>query len=326
MSRGAVARGRAGGADKIPRLSSAVSIDRGGSPAALAPEGVAPVARVGADALGAPVVRTPTRSRWWVELLAIGWLLWLYDATTNLAPLRLSTALGNARGVLHVEGLLHIDPELTLDRWLAAHHTLGLILSDYYDNAHFVVTLGLLGYLWWRRADIYRPLRNALVLVNVIGFVVFWRFPVAPPRMLDGFTDVVARTDAFGSWHSGPLASQANQLAAMPSLHMAWAGWCALALWRISERRWVRALALAYPCLTAFAVLATGNHFLLDILGGLLALALAVWLLAAAPRLGARFAPLRAARARPPRGTPEKAATPALRMSQGCYEVEDTVD
>ena len=142
-----------------------------------------------------------------MELLAIGWLLFLYDAVNNLAPLRMSVALGNARGILHVERVLHIDPELSLDRWLASHHTLGLILADYYDNAHFVVTLGVLGWLWWRRADLYRPLRNTLVLVNVLGFVVFWLFPVAPPRMLDGFADVVASTHAFGSWHTGALAS-----------------------------------------------------------------------------------------------------------------------
>jgi hypothetical protein len=225
-----------------------------------------------------------TRSRWWVEVLVIGWLCWAYDAITNLAPLRRSVALSHATGVLHLERVLHLDPELTLDHWLARHHTIGLVLSDYYDNAHFVVTLGLLGWLWWRRADLYRPLRNSLVLVNVIGFVVFWRYPVAPPRMLvsRGFTDVVASTHAFGSWHSGSLASHANQLAAMPSLHMAWAAWCTLALWRISARLWVRALALLYPCMTALAVLATGNHFLLDILAGLLAIAVAVLLARAA--------------------------------------------
>jgi hypothetical protein len=235
------------------------------------------------------LARAPQRTRWWVELLAIGWLLFLYDAITNLAPLRLPTALGNARGILHVERVLHIDPELTLDRWLASHHTLAAILANYYDNAHFVVTLGLLGYLWWSRADLYRPLRNVLVLVNVIGFIVFWQFPVAPPRMLDGFTDVVASTHAFGSWHTGALASQANQLAAMPSLHMAWAGWCTLALWRITKRKWVRVLAVAYPCLTALAVLATGNHFLLDILGGLLALALSVLLVGSPERLAGKL-------------------------------------
>jgi hypothetical protein len=267
---------------------------------------------------------TVARSRWWVELLAIGWLLFLYDAVNNLAPLRLSVALGNARGILHVERVLHIDPELSLDRWLASHHTLGLILGDYYDNAHFIVTLGLLGWLWWRRTDLYRPLRNSLVLVNVIGFVVFWLFPVAPPRMLDGFTDVVASTHAFGSWHSGALASAANQLAAMPSLHMAWAGWCTVALWRMTRRPAVRALAVAYPCVTAFAVLATGNHFLLDIVGGLLTLALSLLLVARGGRIVRRLplAPMRLPGVTRRRVEP---ANPALRMSQTCYEVQDTV-
>jgi len=214
----------------------------------------------------------------------------MYDAITNLAPLRLHLALGNAWGVLHLEQSLHIDPELGLDRWLSAHHTLALIVSDYYDNAHFVVTLALLGWLWWRRADIYRPLRSSLVLVNVIGFIVFWLYPVAPPRMLTayGFTDVVASSHAFGSWHTGALASQANQLAAMPSLHIAWAAWCTLALWRLSERRWVRLAAVAYPLLTTLAVLATANHFLLDVLAGLLTLALAVGLAAAWTRFRTR--------------------------------------
>jgi PAP2 superfamily protein len=213
------------------------------------------------------------RTRWWVELLVIVWLLWVYDAINNLAPLRLSVALAHARAVLNLERTLHIDPERSLDRWLAHHHTIGLALSDYYDNAHFIVTLGLLGLLWWRGAEIYRPLRNSLVLVNVFAFIVFWRYPVAPPRMLPGFTDVVAATGAIGSWHSGALASQANELAAMPSLHMAWAVWCSIAVWRLTGRVWLRVVAVIYPFLTATAVLATGNHFVLDILGGLATLA-----------------------------------------------------
>ncbi len=208
----------------------------------------------------------------------IVWLCWVYDAITNLAPLRLGAALSHAEGVLRLERSLGIDPEHGLDRWLAAHHTLGLLVSDYYDNAHFIVTLGLLGWLWWRRADLYRPLRNVLVLTNVIAFAVFWLYPVAPPRMLVsyGFSDVVASTHAFGSWHTGALASAANQLAAMPSLHMAWAAWCTVVVWRMSTRVWARGLALLYPCMTAFAVLATGNHYVLDVLAGLATLALAM--------------------------------------------------
>jgi hypothetical protein len=248
--------------DNIDCLSTAVSIDTSGS-AAIA--GAASVAQPRA-----------IRSRWWVELGVIVWLCWVYDAITNLEPLRLHAALNHAQGVLSLERALHLDPELALNRWLAGHHTLGLVLADYYNNAHFIVTLGLLGWLWYRWADIYRSLRNSLVAINVLGFLVFWLYPVAPPRMLRGYRDVVSLTHAFGGWHTGALASAANQLAAMPSLHMAWAAWCALALWRISARRWVRVVAVIYPCMTALAVLATGNHFLLDILAGLLTLAIAV--------------------------------------------------
>jgi hypothetical protein len=271
----------------------------------------------------------------------IVWLCWVYDAITNLAPLRLHTALGHAMGLLRFERSLHLDPERTLDHWLAGHHTLGLILSDYYDNAHFIVTLGLLGWLWWQRTDLYRPLRNSLVLVNVLAFVVFWLYPVAPPRMLGGFTDVVASTHAFGSWHTGTLASHANQLAAMPSLHMAWAAWCALALWRMSKRRWVRGSALLYPCVTAVAVLATGNHFLLDILGGLVAMAVSVALTEACTRIAARsgrrrgaareMAPRDRCSSTIPRGRSAtaflaKSANPPRQVSQTCYEVPDQVD
>ncbi|MFI4977093.1 MAG: phosphatase PAP2 family protein [Solirubrobacterales bacterium] len=294
-------------------MSSAVSIETRGSAATI------PV-------LGA-FSRPQSRTRWWVEGLVIVWLCWVYDATTNFAPLRLHAAIGNAWGVLHVEQSLHLDPELALDRWLAGHHTLGLIVSDYYDNAHFIVTLGLLGWLWWRRSDLYRPLRNSLVLVNVLAFIVFWRYPVAPPRMLgsDGFTDIVASSHAFGSWHTGALASHANQLAAMPSLHMAWAAWCTIALWRISRRRWVRGLAVLYPCVTAVAVLATGNHFLLDIVGGLATIAVAVLAVGTPQRIAnsERRMPsldLRRQRLR------KRAGAPAYRMSQTCYEVQDQVE
>lgn len=294
-------------ADKIKRLSTAVSIERGGSTTLPSMDALTPTQR---------------RSRWWVEALAIVWLGWVYDAITNLAPLRLNAALGHAGDVLGLERSLHIDPERALDSWLAAHHWLGLAISDYYDNAHFVVTLSLLGWLWWRRADIYRPLRNALVLVNLLAFVVFWRYPVAPPRMLPGFTDIVASTHAIGSWHTGALASQANQLAAMFSLHIAWALWCAVALWRISTRVWVRVLAVVYPWLTAAAVLATGNHFVLDIVGGLAVMvaAFAIVALMTGRASGLRIGVLQR------RPFIAKSAKPAYRMSQTCYEVRDQVD
>jgi len=257
-------------------MSSRAEIEPAPRALDLTPLGDVMVGRAPATSNPAAVKRTPL----WIEALVVIWLCWVYDAVSNLASLRLHAALAHALGVLRLERTLHLDPELTLNRWLTAHHTLGLAVSDYYDNAHFIVTLGLLGWLWYKRPDIYRPLRNALVAINVLGLLVFWLYPVAPPRMLlgAGFSDVVASTHAFGSWHTGALASAANQLAAMPSLHMAWAVWCALVLWRLSARTWVRALAIIYPCLTALAVLSTGNHFLADVLAGVATAAVAVLL------------------------------------------------
>ena len=132
----------------------------------------------------------------------------------------------------------------------------------------------------------------------MLAFVVFWRFPVAPPRMLGGFVDVVASSGAIGSWHGhSGLASHANELAALPSLHIAWAAWCTLAVWRATRRVWARALAILYPLLTTFAVLATGNHFVLDVFAGLLTFAASVAIVELAEaRPGA---PPRALRGRP---------------------------
>jgi len=90
-----------------------------------------------------------------------------------------------------------------------------------------------------------------------------------------GFLDVVAITHAWGSWRSSAVASQANELAAMPSLHIAWACWSSLSVWRmLAGRRW-RFLVVVYPVMTALIVMATANHFFLDIVGGLATIAVA---------------------------------------------------
>ena len=117
----------------------------------------------------------------WVEALVIVWLSWLYDEISNLSSLRLHTALMHAGSVLHVEQVWHLEPERALNVWAAAHPALALPLADFYDTSHFAVTLGLLGWLWWRHPDLYRSLRRRLVLINMIGCWCFgstrWRRP-----------------------------------------------------------------------------------------------------------------------------------------------------
>jgi hypothetical protein len=122
------------------------------------------------------------RPRWWLEILLILALLFLYDLVTNMAPLRRGAAIAHGRDLLSAERWLHLDPEHALDRWLSARHGLAVVLANVYDNAHFVVTLGVLLWLWIWHAERYLPLRRALVLTNLLAFVVTRASPTSWPR------------------------------------------------------------------------------------------------------------------------------------------------
>jgi hypothetical protein len=271
----AVVEDEFGGAGPVPAPSSASAVPGALSAATTtaAVPGALSAATTTAAVPGAlPAATTARRSPVLVELAVIAFLGWIYDWLQNLAPLRVELARRHARAVLSLEQRLGIAPERFLDHWLAHQHVLAYIASDFYDNAIFGVTLGLAAWTWWHRPDIYRPLRNDLVLANLIGFAVFWLYPLAPPRMLPGFVDVVEKVGGLGSWHN-LLISHADQLAAMPSMHLAWAVWCSLALWRLvpARRRWRWAAGIvgaAYPASTALVVLATANHYTLDVLAG----------------------------------------------------------
>jgi len=223
------------------------------------------------------VRRRDGRAPLWIELAIVVWLFWLYDVINDLAPLRHALALRNAVAVLHFERSLGLDPELSINRWLASHTTLGLIASYDYFFSHAIVTFAVLVLLWWRLPRRYIRLRTVLVIINLIAFAVFWRYPLAPPRSFPGlgYIDVIARSNALVSWHSGVLVHDADQFAAMPSLHIAWAMWSAIGVWYLTRRVLIRALAVAYPVLTCFVVLGTGNHYLVDVAAGAATVALA---------------------------------------------------
>jgi hypothetical protein len=211
------------------------------------------------------------RAPWWSQVILILGLYWVYDAVNNLAATRQLTALADGRSLLKLENWLQINHEHALNAWATGHHYVGLFLADYYDVMHLTLTFVLICVLWWARPDLYRELRIPLVLTNLVGFVVFWVYPVAPPRMLPGFVDTVAVTHAIGSWHTGTLAQAANEFAAMPSLHVAWALWCYVAIRRAwPDNRWATVAAAVHVALTAVCVIATANHYMLDALAGAL--------------------------------------------------------
>ncbi|MEO5678662.1 MAG: phosphatase PAP2 family protein [Acidimicrobiales bacterium] len=221
-----------------------------------------------------PEAGPDARTRWWTQGLLIAVVWWAYDAVNNLAPLRGAAALAHGAAILRLETILHLDAERGLNRWLGSHLLVGRWMSSYYNTAHFAVTIAVLGWVWVRHHGDYRPLRNGLLGINLIGFLVYWAFPVAPPRMLAGFTDIAEVAHTFGV-STTTLASQANEYAAMPSLHVAWALWCALAVWVVSRDRRYRVVAAGHVALTTVVVLATANHYLLDVVAGVLTTAAA---------------------------------------------------
>jgi hypothetical protein len=148
-------------------------------------------------------------------------------------------------------------------------------MDYYYATLHFIVTIGTLLWLYWRRPDAYRAARTALYAATVLALVGFYAYALAPPRFLsgDGFIDTVVVHHTWGSWASGPVTNVSNQFAAMPSIHIAWSTWCAVVLYRLARPRAVRILAVLYPFATCTVILATANHFEADALAGALTIA-----------------------------------------------------
>jgi hypothetical protein len=207
------------------------------------------------------------REQLWLllDVLIVAWLIWLFDAINNLAPVRQALAVRDGHSVLSFERSLGLAPEHTLNAWLTRHHTIGEVVVFWYENVHIVVTLAVFAWLWWRRADSLGVMRATLVLVNVIALAVFWSFPVAPPRMLSAsYVDLVSQVHGLPVWRLGATALHSNQLCSLPSLHIAWATWCALAVWQQTKRATLRVLATIYPLITTYAVMATANHYLAD--------------------------------------------------------------
>jgi hypothetical protein len=178
-------------------------------------------------------------------------------------------AFAHAAQLWQAERLLHLNAEPYLNHLTAAHLMLAEAAGYYYGLLHFIITPLVLAWLYLRRPAAFPRLRSALVLATAAANVAFWAWPAAPPRFsVPGMTDILVTRDILGAAHPRGATSLVNLYAAMPSLHVAWAAWCALAVVTAARGRW-RHLAWLYPAATTLVVLASANHFLLDAAGGL---------------------------------------------------------
>lgn len=180
--------------------------------------------------------------------------------------------------VWSLERLLHLPDEVALQQALLPHEALVKLANSYYAFAHFPVTAAMLLWAWFRDRAAYVWIRQAMVLLTLGALLLHMVAPLAPPRMMSamGFVDT---GEVYGQsvYDSSALAGLANQIAAMPSLHVGWAAVVALAVVTISRSRW-RFLILLHPVATALVVVVTANHWWLDgiVSGFMLAVAVAL--------------------------------------------------
>lgn len=219
--------------------------------------------------------RVLTRPNLLLELLLIRVTYAAY-AKVRLAATGGSNAAGRARAeehgqqILDLERVLHLDIEHAVNHAVVEIGWLRNFFDFYYTSFHFAVPLTVLGLLYWRRPVDYRWARSSLGFTTLLALVGFWLYPLAPPRLMPhlGIIDTVHGVQDFSQPDYGTFTALTNQYAAMPSLHFGWSLWCGLVIAIIAPRTWMKALGLLHPLFTAAAIVATGNHWILDAVGG----------------------------------------------------------
>jgi hypothetical protein len=210
------------------------------------------------------------RPVWWQEVAIILIGYWIYSLGRNAIPAQVSIATRHGFSIEHLQDIFGLNFELSINRWVAAHEWVAQCLDYYYATLHFIVTIGVLVWLFVQRPHIYRGARTVLFTLTLIALAGFALYPVAPPRLLPGtaYIDTVVKFHTWGSLADPEIAAHSNQYAAMPSLHIGWALWAGISVFMCARRMWVRVLGLMYPVFTLIVIVGTANHYVIDAAGG----------------------------------------------------------
>jgi membrane-associated phospholipid phosphatase len=232
----------------------------------------------------------------WLPLVLV---LLAYDASRGLAD-----GLG---------ATVHVTEPAAVDRWLGGGALPTVVLQQHWDAAwwealatlvygsHFVVTPLVLAVLWVRNRVRWARFARLVIALSAAGLVTYVLYPAAPPWLAakEGVIEPVERLSGVG-WEvlglprAGALLAnsqgQVNQVAAVPSLHTAFAVLACLVLLPIATRVWQRVLLVAYPLLMALVLVWAGEHYVIDTLLGAVYAGGVVVLLARARPVLARIA------------------------------------
>lgn len=206
--------------------------------------------------------------RWRVELGLFFAAYLVYTMARWLAAGEMKPATANAEWVIGLERDLGVAVERSVQQGFDNAPVMWL-MSNIYLAAQLVVLPGSLLWLYRRSPSVYRSLRDTVLATWMLSVPVFALFPVAPPRLAGiGMEDTVS--GQAGVALTGQSTMFYNPLAAVPSLHCGFAVAIGIALAAAARRRWSTGLALMWGPLVCLTVVTTGNHYVFDIVAGLL--------------------------------------------------------
>lgn len=186
----------------------------------------------------------------------------LWQMAGTLSVVRVDGALDRGRWIWSAERVLPLPRELTVQRWALPHPSWVQACNLYYFVVHGPALVAFLVWLFFRHRDRYRGWRNTMAITTGLCLAL-QLLPVAPPRLLPGLGFIDTGHLYHQSVYTELGRGMADQLSAMPSVHVAWAVLIALAVVRVSSsrRRW---WVLVHPIATVIAVTVTANHFYAD--------------------------------------------------------------
>jgi membrane-associated phospholipid phosphatase len=194
--------------------------------------------------------------------------VFFYFQVRGLTAASESVAVDHAHDVLAFEERLGLDVERTVQAPVTGSDTLSTLANWIYIWGHWPVIALTMAWLVWRHREIFLRLRDAMLVSGGVGLVIFMSYPLAPPRLVDpALVDTVSeRSYAYRVLQPPNFV---NQYAAMPSLHAGWDLLVGISIATAAGTLLVRVIGGVLPVLMAFAVVATANHYVVDVAAGL---------------------------------------------------------
>src|SRR4051812_3970206 len=213
----------------------------------------------------------------------------LYSAARWVTIGDLGVAKDNAAWIMNLEHHLGVASEASIQHALEGTWML-FVLNHLYLAAQLLVIPAALFFLYKRSRPLYEKLRNTILATWLLSIPIYAAFPVAPPRLADvGLVDTITQQTGF-AMDSKLTTSFYNELAAVPSLHVGFAVAVGIAVAAALRNPALKLLALLWGPTIALAVMATGNHFVFDIVAGVVVSAAGYALGMLALRAGSRGA------------------------------------